>query len=123
MTFEGSDKTQKFMVGEPVADERESIIYVPLSDAEPMYVGESVLMELSSYVSDDEMKQEELDEDEAAINQMVVELVAESPEQQLELALRSAIQSYSSIRSLVCTFSVDDRGTVKVQQLARSQAG
>lgn len=119
--FDGEDRERKFLVGEPVADEGEGIIYVPVSDGEPMYVGESVLMQLSSYRWDDEFHQDEVDEDESAINQMVVELAAESPEQQLELALRSAIQSYSAIRSLVCTFTVDDTGTVKVQKLARSK--
>lgn len=119
--FAGSEVALKFTIGEPVADEREGRIYVPDSDGDPMYVGQSVLLQLSSYHWEDEFHQNEVDEDEATINQMVVELAAKSPEQQLELALRSAIESYSQIRSLVCTISVDASGTVKVQQLARAQ--
>jgi hypothetical protein len=110
---------KSLMLGEPVADEETGQIYVPLSDGKPAYVDSSVVQQLSSYRWDDEFHEDDRDEDEQALNQMARELSTDTPEEHLALTLEAAIASYSSIRSLVCTFEVNSRGEVTVQAMGK----
>lgn len=108
-----------FMLGEPVADEETGHIYVPISDGKPAYIDSSVVQQFSSYRWDDEFHKDDRDEDEQALNQMARELSTDTPEEHLALTLEAAITSYSSIRSLVCTFEVNSRGEVTVQAMGK----
>lgn len=118
-------------LNEPVADEEEDVIYIPVSRSEPevagsveisltgsgsapQYVNGTVLRLLADYFDEDQLDESDLESDERAINEMARELMADSPEQRLAMALQVAIASFSDVRNIRCELEVDAVGAVKV---------
>ena len=105
-------------IGEAVADGGTSTILVPVgADEKASYVSSDVLRQLESYEVEERLDNDALEEDERAINEMVRELLTDDPKKRLALSLEAALGSYSSIRNLLCCFTVDADGGVKVQDL------
>lgn len=117
---------------EPVAEDEENVIYVPLDGekadasgtssstsprASAQYVQGTVLRLMADYFDEDALNSADLDFDEASINEMVRELLADTPEERLAMALTTAIASYSSIRKLRCEIEVGPGGDVTVRKL------
>jgi hypothetical protein len=109
-----------FLLGEPVANEEDNVIYVVVRDQAPLYIENAVVQQLASYRWDDDFHEDERDDDVHAINQMARELASNSPEEQLALSIEAAISDYSKVRSLTCTIQVDAKGKVKVLSLGHN---
>lgn len=108
------DGSETHLLGEPVYDEENATIYVPIRNGAPMDVYSSVIQQVASYSWDDNFHEDMCDEDVRAINQMIRELASDTPEEQLALSIEAAISSYSNVRNLTCTIEVDGAGKVVV---------
>ncbi len=93
----------------------ETTLFVPTG----CFVDEYVLRQYDDYSYEDSLQDDDLDEDVREVNQFLRELVAESPKERLQLALRAALRDYRNSLKDVGLFaaSVDEHGLVTVTDL------
>ena len=104
-------------IDEPWVGEAEGqpTLFVPTHS----FVDEHVLRQYDDYICDEVVQDDEVEEDVREVNQFLRELVATSPKERLQLALRAALRDYRSSLMDVGLFaaSVDEHGVVTVTDL------
>jgi len=108
------------LIGEPFYWQEDNCLLVPLANGKPMEVSSGVIHQMNSYIWGDQYREEEQLEDQMNVNSMIRELFADSLEESVALSLTAALTDFQTIRDMVCTFSVDARGNVKVHAVAKS---
>lgn len=108
------------LVGEPFFRKEDNCLMIPLANGKPMEISSPVLQQISCYTYDDKYQEEDLWEDVRSVNEMINELSADTVEESVALSLTAALKDYQTLRNMVCTFGIDERGNVKVHAVAKS---
>lgn len=84
-------------------DDPYPVLFVPVGG----YVNQDVLRQLDDYRTDDDLDDEDLQIDEREVNHYVRELMADTPHERLQLALRAALDEYRESLKGHTRFTVD----------------
>ena len=77
----------------------------------------------ASYCDEHRNNDDDAHEDVATLNQLLRQMLATSPEDEVAGAMRAAIENYSDLRKLRCRIEIDDLGRVAVRELERIGPG
>ena len=102
----------------PVFLEEPPLLLIPLGDDRPHYVLEEHMQQNGWYCEDDAAYKDYVAADAALANQVARELFATDPKERAALAIEAALASYGDVRSLECTFQINQHGHVVVKELS-----
>lgn len=109
---------QDHPLSHPVFLEEPPLLLIPLGDDRPRYVLEENMRQNGWYCEEDAAYQDYVAADAELANQVARELYAKDPKERAAMAIEAALATYGDVRSMECTFQINQHGHVVVKELS-----
>jgi hypothetical protein len=103
-------------------DMERDVVVVPMVNGRPAEIGDECLCQIVDYMDDEQFEEDDLYDDQQAINDFVRKLVADTAEERVELTMAAMLRGDRSLRGKRFTLEIGHDGRVKVDQLVNLPA-